>query len=290
MAGRGVRLPAAVATLWRVTGERHLGLVAAGVGFFAMLALFPGLAALIALVGFWADPVVVQDSLDLAVDFIPVEAHAILVDQVSRLVRDDSRALGLASLVSLGAAVWSARLGVGALAQGLNAIYGGPPRGGLRDTLLALALTATLIGVGVISVAAMLLMPVALALVALVLPQHTALFWLAEVLRWAVSLGALVVGLGLFYRYGPNRADGRAGRFLSPGLALAIVLWAAASAGFTLFLANFGTYNEVYGSIGAVVALLMWFYISAYAVLLGGALNHALESAAEAPADQSQRG
>ena len=92
-----------------------------------------------------------------------------------------------------------------------------------------------------------------------------------------VALTALIVGLGLFYRYGPNRPRQHRSPFLSYGLFLALFLWSAASVGFSVFLANFGNYNEVYGSIGAVVALLMWLYISAYAVLIGAALNHVIE-------------
>jgi membrane protein len=265
-------------------GERQLGLIAAGVAFFAMLAVFPAIAALIALVGFWADPGVVQETLDLAAEFVPPEAHAILADQTARLIGTTSRTLGWASVVALLGATWSARRGVGALAQGLNAIYGGRRRGGLRDMALALALTAVLIGVGVVAVATILLMPLALALATPFLPPASPLPQIAELLRWAVAVTALVVGLGLFYRYGPNRPAGLRSSFLSPGLWLAMVVWGGASIGFTLFLANFGTYNEVYGSIGAAIALLMWFYISAYAVLIGGALNYALEKPQASPA------
>lgn len=243
-----------------------------------MLALFPGLAALIALVGLWADPEVVRESLDMAADFVPDEAFAILDDQAQRLVRGGNSGLGLASLISLAAAIWSARLGVGALIQGVNAIYGGTPRGGLWEILLALTLTGLLIGVGVISIAAILLTPLIMAVVSFFLQQESMLFWIAEILRWLVALSAMIVGLGFFYRYGPNRPGSRRSPFLSPGLALAILLWGAASVAFTVFLANFGNYNEVYGSIGAVIALLMWLYISAYAVLIGAALNHALET------------
>ena len=266
-----------LAIVWKVMGERRLGLVAAGVAFFTMLALFPGLAALVALVGFWADPEVVRDSLEMARDFVPDEAFAILDDQAQRLVRGGNSGLGLASLISLGAAIWSARLGVGALTQGMNAIYGGTPRSGIWDILLALTLTGILIGVGMVSIAAILLTPLILAIVAIFLPQDMMLFWIAEILRWGIALSAMIFGLGIFYRYGPNRPKTKRSPFLSGGLVLAILLWAAASVGFTVFLANFGNYNEVYGSIGAVIALLMWFYISAYAVLIGGALNYAIE-------------
>lgn len=268
---------------WNIMGERQLSLVAAGVAFFAMLAVFPAIAALIALVGFWADPVVVQDTLDLAAEFVPPEAFAIVSDQTERFISATSRNLGWASILSILAATWSARLGVGALAQGLNAIYGGAQRTTLRDIALVLALTAVLIGVGIVAIAAILLTPLALAILTPFLPPGSFVPILAEWMRWGVSGVALVVGLGLFYRYGPNRPDGRRSPFLSAGLFLAMAVWGLASVGFSLFLANFGNYNEIYGSIAAVIALLMWFYLSAYAVLIGGALNYALEKVLPEP-------
>ncbi len=265
------------ATAWRVAGERNLGLIAAGVGFFAMLAIFPALAALIALVAFWADPAIVEEALDLLAEFLPPDAFDLIADQIERLSATASPGLGLASAVSFLAAVWSARLGVGALVQGLNAIYGGRSRGSVRDIATALTLTAVLILVGVVAVVAMLFAPLTLALAAPFLPADSVVPVVAEALRWLISLGALTIGLGLFFRYGPNRPERRRSAFLSPGLALTLVLWSAASVGFTVFLNNFGNYNEVYGSIGAVIALLMWLYISAYSVLLGAALNYVLE-------------
>lgn len=258
-------------------GERHLSMFAAGVGFFAMLAIFPAIGAVIALVAFWADPVIVQDSLDLLAEFTPEDALTVITDQTRRLVDTTSRTLGWTSIISLLAAVWSARLGVGALAQGLNAIYGGTQRGGIWDILVALALTGVLIGVGAIAIAAILFTPLVLALISPLLPADSLVPRLAGLLRWAVAIGAVVTGLALFYRYGPNRPEKQRSRFLSPGLWLAMALWSGASVGFTLFVANFGNYNEVYGSIGAAIALMMWFYISAYAVLIGGALNYVLE-------------
>lgn len=273
--------------LWRVMGERQLGLVAAGVGFFAMLAVFPAIAALISIVSFWADPGVVQDSLEMMSEFVPQDAFDIITDQTTRLIGAAPEALGWTSVISTLAAVWSARRGVGALVQGLNAIYGGKMRGGIGETLLVLSLTGLLIGVGIIAVAAILLTPLALALAAPFLPANSPIPQVAELLRWAVSISAVMVGLSLFYRYGPNRRNGRRSPFLSAGLILAMVVWSAASVGFSIFLTNFGNYNEVYGSIGAAIALLMWFYISAYAVLIGGALNYTLEKPADAPQSQS---
>jgi len=263
--------------VWHLLGERRLGLIAAGVAFFSMLAIFPAVGALIALVSFLADPVAVEQALDMAEDFLPDDAFSIISDQIIRLTSTDSEALGLTSIISFLMAMWSARLGVGALIQGMTAIYGGSPRPGVRGTALALFLTVLLIGVGFIAVTAMLLVPVVLTLLGQVLPGDSYLPVIAEVVRWAMAIVALIVGLGLFYRYGPNRPKEQRSPFLSYGLFLALVLWSAASVGFSIFLSNFGNYNEVYGSIGAVIALLMWLYISAYAVLIGAALNHVIE-------------
>jgi membrane protein len=262
--------------LWTLAGARQLGLIAAGVAFFAMLALFPALAALIALVGFWVDPGTIRDFMALAGEFVPPEALAIVSGQVEAILSAGTRTLGWASALSLLATYWSARRGVGALVQGLSAIYGAPPRGGLRDLAVTLGLTAALIGVGAVAMLAMLITPLVLAVAAPFLPETSILPKLTEILRWGVSISVLVVGLGLFYRFGPDR-DIRS-PFFSPGLALALALWAGTSIAFSMFLSNFGNYNEIYGSIGAVIALLMWFYISAYSVLLGGALNYTLES------------
>jgi len=275
---------------WTVMGERQLSLVAAGVAFYGMLAVFPAIAALIAVVGFWSDPIVVQDTLNLLAEFLPPEAFAIVSDQTQRLIAATSRNLGWASIVSVLAAAWSARLGVGALAQGLNAIYGGSLRSTLWDMALALGLTAVLIGVGIVAIAAILLAPLVLAAVTPFLPPGSSVPLIAETVSWGVSALALIVGLGLFYRYGPNRPDGRRSPFLSPGLFLAMTVWGLASVGFTLFLANFGNYNEIYGSIAAVIALLMWFYLSAFAVLIGGALNYALETDLSPQAPEAQGG
>jgi membrane protein len=276
-----------VMSFWRVLSERQLGLIAAGVGFFAMLAVFPALAALISLVSFWADPGVVSEALILMSEFVPQDAFEIIAEQTTRLIGTAPEALGWASVISTLAAAWSARRGVGALVQGLNAIYGGQLRGGVRETVLVVALTGVMIGVGTIAVAAMLLTPLALAVVTPYLPPNSPVPQMIEIIRWAVSVIAVMLGLALFYRYGPNRPDRRRSPFLSPGLGLAMLVWTAGSVGFTLFLANFGNYNEVYGSIGAAIALLMWFYISAYAVLIGGALNYTLEKPAEAAQPQA---
>lgn len=251
--------------------DRKMGLIAAGVAFFGMFSLFPGLAALIAVFGLLADPAVVLDQIELLSEIIPGDVFVLLNDQMTGLLSARPDTLGLATLVSVGVAFWSARAAVAALMQGLNEIFGAPDRSGVRHIMVALLLTAGLIGVAIVALLMVVVAPVALAL----LPLGPVAAIALDLTRWAVALLVLMAALGLLYRFGPNRRGHRLG-WVTPGAALAVIGWLAASYGFSAYLSNFGNYNEVYGSIGAVAALLMWFYISAYLVLLGAGLNAVL--------------
>ena len=254
-----------------LSSERHIGLISAGVAFFAMLAVFPALAAVVGIWGIFADPAVVAEQMEAAADFLPPEGYAIVEAQISALVRAGSSTLGWATAVTVGAALWSARAGVSAIVSGINAIFGLPPRGGISHQITSLALTLALVGVALVAMAAGIVVPLVLAFV----PLGPLEALLIRLVRWSIAPLVIIAGIGLVYRHAPNTA--RRLRFLSPGLAIAVALWVAASEGFSIYLGNFGNYNQVYGSIGAVAALLMWFYISAYAILLGAAVNAALD-------------
>jgi len=255
-------------SIWRASSARHVDLIAAGVAFYAMLAIFPAVAAIIALWGFVSDPGVIRTQLELLRSFVPEQALALLEGQVSDLIAANDSTLGWTTLVSTGAALWSTRAGVSALIRGLNATHGTRPRSGLGSYLAAILLTAALVLVALVALAGIVVTPLVLAF----LPQGG---WIAPILsvsRWIVVIVVVLFGLGLIYRYGPNHEHARPA-WISPGAVFALLIWAAASTGFSVYLANFGNYNQVYGSIGAVIALLMWFFISAYVVLLGAALN-----------------
>lgn len=258
--------------IWNALSERHIGLIAAGVAFFAFFAVFPAAAALIAFWGLWADPVVIESQLEILEEFVPQEALDLLASQIDRLVEANESTLGWTTAISMLITLWSARLGVGALMQGLNAAHGAANRGGVWHLAAALALTLTLMGVAIVALASIVVLPVILAFI----PLGGFAGTVVEIGRWAVAISVVVLGTSLVYRYGPNRR--RRPAWFSIGLGVAVMLWAAASAGFSWFLTNFGNYNEIYGSIGAVIALLMWFYISAYAILLGAVLNAEVEA------------
>lgn len=250
-------------------GQRNVGLISAGVAFFSILAIFPGLAAVIALFGFLADPGVINEQMTLLREFAPDEAFRLLNSQVGALLSANQSTLGWATLISTAAALWAARAGVAALQRGLNAIYGADNRTTFWQVLSALGLTVALVAVVLVALLAVVVVPVALALIPLGPLSGPTL----AVVPWVVALGVLVLGLGLIYRFGPNHGPGGHRHRVAPGVVLAVVVWAVASMGFSYYLKNFGSYNEVYGSIGAVIALLMWFYIGAYVILLGACLN-----------------
>lgn len=257
-----------LSAVWTTAGEKHLGLIAAGVAFFGVFGIFPGIAAIIAIFGLVADPVVIGEQLVLMEGIIPPDAYRLLSSQINRLVSAPSDALGWATVVSITLALWSCRAGVGALIGGLNAIAGQRVRNGIWQMVVAFMLTIALVSLAIVALMVVVVLPIGLAFI----PVATSTAWLLEGARWLIALSVLMIGLSLLYRFGPARIGSR-GRWITVGAFAVVILWVAASAGLSYYLTNFGSYNEVYGSIGAVIGLLLWLYVSAYLILLGAALN-----------------
>lgn len=249
-------------------GTTNILLIAAGVAFYAMLAVFPGLSATIAIWSTFADPAVIHSYMEVADDFIPPEAFDLLNEQVQALLAGPRGTIGWATILSVLITLWSARAGVGALIDGLNVIHGTKHRSTIFGFVFGYVLTVALVGVMLAALATVVIVPIAVNF----LPFHRLTGWLTSGLPWAAMLLLLMTALGILYRYGPNTPEGR-DPILSWGSVLAALVWGAASVGLTFYLTNFGNYNKVYGSIGAVIALMMWLYVSAISVLLGAALN-----------------
>ncbi|WP_299968778.1 YihY/virulence factor BrkB family protein [uncultured Roseobacter sp.] len=252
--------------------KNNLGLIAAGVAFYSMLSVFPALAALIAVLSLIADPVVVISQLEQVRGLMPDAVYNILNRQIIALVSASSGTLGWAGIVSLGVALWSARAGVGAMMHGLNLVYAQQGRTSIKHYLRALLLTVSLLGVGVVSLLTIVVTPVALSF----FPLGGVASFLIDMLRWTVAIVVIFGGIGMLYRFGPNRKGIRIG-WLTPGAVMAGTSWAIMSIGFSYYVAHFGNYNEVYGSIGAVIAMLIWLWLSSFLVLLGAALNAEIE-------------
>lgn len=248
--------------------QTNIFLIAAGVAFYAMLAVFPGLTATISIWSTFADPGVIQSYLQVADNFIPSEAYSILDDQVKALLAGPRGGIAWGTLLSILFALVSARAGVNALVQGLNVIHASRPRTTLLGFLFGYVMTLALVGVMLIAMATIVVVP----FVANFLPFHAATAWLLSWLPWAAMLLLMLTVLGVLYRFAPY-APLRRDPLLSIGSVVATLVWGGASLTLTYYLANFGNYNKVYGSLGAVIALLMWLYIGAFSVLLGAALN-----------------
>lgn len=254
--------------------DLNLALIAAGVGFFGVLALFPALALAVLLWSFLADPESIQALLESGRYLMPEQVHQIFARQVNSLIAARSEsALGWATLLTAGFATWSILSGVASLTRGVNAAYGIEHRGSIaRRVMSAAGLSLALCGPIVLAVAAIVVAPLLLAFVRLGPVTEAAL----AVLRWGIALSVIVFAFALLYRYAPN-CRGNRPAWLTPGAIIAGVVWLVMSVGFSVYLGSFGNFNKIYGSLGAAVALFMWFYLSAYVVLMGAAFNAQLE-------------
>lgn len=271
-----------VSGIIRDMGEKNLGLVAAGVAFYGMLAIFPGIVALIALWGLLSDPLVLIEQLEAIRPILPPDVFRLIETQITALMNAGGDKLGWAGLLSTLFAIWSARSGVASLMIGLNTIHDHQNRGSLRHYLMSVLLTLALLGVSVVTLSAVVIVPVVIS----IFPLGPVSAILVEVFRWIAAIFVLMAALTVIYRFGPNNPGERL-RWFTPGALLAVILWAGASYGFSLYLTNFANYNEVYGSIGAAIAMLIWLYISAFLVLLGAEVNLHITSRAT-PVDTLQ--
>jgi len=258
---------------WEEIGADNLGLVAAGVAFYWMLALFPAMAALISLYGLVADPADVQRQMD-AIDFLmPFEVTQVIRTQLIAIVQSAPTGLSLGVLVSLAITIYSATRGTTAIIKALNIAYEEEQRRGfIRGALLALGLTLCGILVFLVALGLIVLLPFVLQAVFLDFAAESLLL----VGRWVLMAGLIFLLLVAAYRFAPNRRPAKL-RWLVPGAALATFLWIAGSLGFAWYVQAFGSYNKTYGSIGAVIVTLLWLYVSAYIVLLGAELNAEIE-------------
>jgi len=247
-------------------------LISAGVAFFGMLSLFPAIAALIALMSLVSDPDVVVAQLEEMRGLLPDDVYDIFHAQIVSLVTTSSDTLGWAGAISIAAALWSARAGVAAMMTGLNAVHGEKNRTTASHYVRALLLTLALVGVGIVALITLVVAPVVLAFV----PLDGLKGMIAEALRWSIAVGVLLAGVSVLYRFGPNRGVPHR-RSIRAGAVVAVASWAMLSVGFSYYVANFGNYNQVYGSIGAVIAMLVWLWLSSFLILLGAVVNAQVE-------------
>ncbi|MCE0504581.1 YihY/virulence factor BrkB family protein [Roseivivax sp. GX 12232] len=255
------------------TIDDNVLVIAAGVAFFGLLAIFPAVTALISVAGYALDPTDVANELDELATLLPENAALIIQDQVIQVTGASETANGLLSLFSLLLAIYGATRGVKTLMAGINVAYGERERRGfLRLNLTAYVLTVVLIFGVLVSLAMMIGTPAALAFLGLSRHAETLVFLAQFSLLAAMSVG----GLAFLYRYAPSRRAAK-WRWVLPGAVLSTFLWMLGTSGFSVYAQNFASYNETYGALGGVIILLTWMWLSAFIILLGAEVNAELE-------------
>ncbi|MFZ1415104.1 MAG: YihY/virulence factor BrkB family protein [Defluviicoccus sp.] len=259
--------------VYREMSDDNLSHVAAGVAFYAFLALFPAIAAMVLGYGLIADSGAVEAHLQVAKEVMPAEGFAIVAEQARTVAGSTNNQLSLGLLLTILLAVWSATKGVRALMTALNMAYHErESRGFLALNVWAMAFTIAGAIVALIAMVVIGAIPAAIALLNLPEPLANGLLWL----RWPAMAIFAIYALAFLYSYGPSRATAKI-IWVTPGAMLATIVWIAASLAFSVYVTRFGTYNAMFGSLGAVVVLMMWLYLSAYSVCLGAVLNAELE-------------
>jgi membrane protein len=253
--------------------EDRLLTEAAGVTFYTLLALFPAIAALVSLVGLIADPATVEAQLANLRGVVPGGGLQLIEEQVQRVASKPSAALGIGVLTGLAISLWSANQATKAIFDALNVVYEEKEkRSFIRLTLVSLAFTLGGLLFAIVAMTGVIVLPVALNFIGL---GGTA-EWVLRIARWPLLLVLVTLIFSALYRFGPSRQNAR-WSWVSWGSAVAAVIWFLGSLGFSWYVENFGSYNETYGSLGAVVGFMTWIWISSAVVLLGGELNAEME-------------
>jgi membrane protein len=254
---------------WKEAKTDQVPLLAAGVAFFSFVSLFPAMIASVMLYGLVADPQTVQRQAEELSQALPRDAASLITGQMRSIVNSPQQGLGIGLVVSLAAALWAASGGVGQMLSAINIAYDEEEtRGFVKRKGLALLLTLGAILFAVVAVTLIAVAPVVLD----ALFPSGAIRVLLEVARWLGLLIAVAVGLGILYRFAPDR-DNPKFSWVTTGAAVATVIWLVASLGFSLYVDNFGSYGETYGALAGVVVLLLWLWITVYIVLLGAEIN-----------------
>lgn len=254
-------------------GEHRILALAAGVTYYSILAIFPALAALVAIYGLFSDPAGIAKHLDEISSVAPGGAIEVAREQLTRVSAKGSQTLGLTFVIGLAISLWSANAAMKSLFDTLNIIYGErEKRSFIKLNAISLAFTVAGIAFILAALGAVVIVPVALNYLWL----SNAADLLIRIARWPVMFVGLAFVLACIYRFGPSREAPR-WKWITWGSTAATIAWLAASAVFSWYAANFGQFNQTYGSLGAAVGFMTWLWISAIVLLLGAELDAEME-------------
>jgi membrane protein len=254
---------------------------AAALTYYGLLALFPAVIALVAVVGLVADPASTTEELTAIVTRIGPDSAAQTFAEPIESITSNRGASGVLLVAGLAVALWSASSYVGAFIRASNVIYETPegrPFWKLRPLQLLVTLI-TVVVLALVAVALVLTGPLVDAVADSIGIGDTAVaVW--DIAKWPFLLAAVITIVSLLYYASPN-VKLRGFRWVTPGSVVAVAAWLLASAAFALYVANFGSYDKTYGTLGGVVVLLVWMWITNMALLFGHQLNAERERAAE---------
>jgi membrane protein len=254
-------------------GDDNITIVAAGVAFYAFLAIFPAIAATISIYALAFDAQAIQQQLSQIAQFLPTQTQQLVNQQLSQIAGRSGQALGWGAGVSILIALWSANKGMKALFRGVEIAYNQQEnRGFIKENAITLLATFCAVILVIASMTLVIALPATLANFQFPAAISTLLRWG----RWPVLGLVILFSLALLYRYAPLRQAPK-WRWVTWGSTIATVLWLAGSWAFSFYVSRFGSYNATYGSVAAVAILLLWFMLSSLAILLGAEINASME-------------
>lgn len=260
-----------LAQVWRESTSDEIGLIAAGCAFWAIVALFPAISVLVTLYGMAFDAAQIAAQMAVLEGLLPPVAAELIAERIRVFVQAPPERQTLRLALSLAAAFWAASGGVRSMIKALDLAYEEPEKRP-RVIFYGTAFAMTLGGLA----AGMLALAVLVGLPAVLANLGEDGIYLYRGLSLLMLLGLVVIALCVLYRYGPSHGSSRR-RVVLPGALLAAALWAVASAGFSFYVSHFASYDRMYGPPGALIALMMWFWVTMYVILFGAELNAAYE-------------
>jgi membrane protein len=254
---------------WGEVNNNNIFLVSGGVTYAILLALFPGLAALVSIYGLLLDPNQVEQQVAALSQVLPPESTQMIAEQLHKLISASQGTLSISAAVTLLLALWSASRGMSGLITAFDIAYDQKEtRGFFKLNTVAIVLTILMLIGGTIIIALVGVLPAVLQFIGLASSTKMLLL----LLEWPLLIVVVMTGLAVLYRYAPNRQAPK-WRWVSPGAVVATFLWLLGSVGFTVYVSHFNSYDKTYGSLGGVVVMLTWLYLSAFVALFGAVIN-----------------
>lgn len=251
----------------------HVTVMAAGVAFYFFLTLFPTIAAALSIYGLVMDPAQVEQQMSQLANILPSQAHDMISGILEKNAGKAGEALGWSLALSILLSLWSANKGTKALFEGVNIAYDEiDERSFLKKNGITLLFTLGGIVIGFICISLVVAFPALIDKLGMPAVLETVIQWL----RWPILAAIVILAFAAVYKIAPARDDPEF-KWTSWGSVIATLLWLAGSLLFTLYVNNFGSFDETYGSFAAVIILMLWFFLTAFVILLGAEINSEME-------------